>query len=57
MSRYVLSVDPGKATGVALLKLEDGEEPFIVYSGEAQPFEFAEMLDFFLAVLTEISTT
>jgi hypothetical protein len=44
MSRYVLSVDPGKATGVALLKLEDGEEPFIVYSGEAQPFEFAEIV-------------
>jgi hypothetical protein len=41
MSKYVLSVDPGKATGIALLSFEKGQEPEILYSGEAQPNEFA----------------
>lgn len=41
MSKYVLSVDPGKATGVALVSFEKGSEPEIIYSGEVQPDEFA----------------
>lgn len=43
MTKYILSVDPGKATGVALLKLKSKDSsPEIIYSGEVQPEEFAE---------------
>jgi hypothetical protein len=38
--RYVLSIDPGKATGVVLMSLED-ENPVKVLSNELQPEEFA----------------
>lgn len=44
LNKYVLSVDPGKATGVALLSLKTDEEPKILYSGEVQPDEFAECI-------------
>lgn len=40
----VLAVDPGKATGVALISWdkEAGEEPELNYSCEVQPEEFAQ---------------
>lgn len=40
----VLSVDPGKATGVALLSWEpeSGQDPELNYSCEVQPEEFAD---------------
>jgi DNA-binding transcriptional regulator PaaX len=43
MTKYVLSVDPGKATGVVLMSL-DGETPVKVLSSELQPEEFAPYL-------------
>jgi hypothetical protein len=42
MSRYVLSVDPGKASGIALFKKEDGKDPELVWSGEYQQDEYAQ---------------
>lgn len=45
--KYVLSVDPGKASGIALLKL-DGDLPERVLSVEAQPDEFANHIEMLL---------
>lgn len=53
MNKYVLSVDPGKATGVALLHLAKDEEPKIIFSGEAQPEEFAGVIRNILKDFTE----
>ena len=39
--RYVLAVDPGKATGMALFSLESGQEPVLIWSGEFQQEEYA----------------
>jgi hypothetical protein len=39
--RYVLAVDPGKATGMALFSLESGQEPVLIWSGEFQQDEYA----------------
>lgn len=44
MTKYVLSVDPGKATGVAFFSIESGEEPKIIHSSEPQPEQFAETI-------------
>ena len=40
--KYILSVDPGKASGIALLSLALGEEPKIIMSGEYQMREYAK---------------
>lgn len=52
--RYVLSVDPGKATGIALFSLESGSEPVLEWSGEFQQDEYAAPIRVVLAD-TEIS--
>lgn len=39
--KHVLSVDPGKATGMALFSFETGQEPILVWSGEFQQHEYA----------------
>jgi hypothetical protein len=41
MSKLVLSVDPGKASGIALFAYIDGSEPEIIWSGEYQQEEYA----------------
>ena len=41
MTRYVISVDPGKATGVSYFKHVVGKEPELLDSAEVQPDEFA----------------
>jgi hypothetical protein len=53
MNKYVLSVDPGKATGIALLYLAKDEDPKIIFSGEAQPEEFAGVVRNILEDFTE----
>ena len=40
--KYVLSVDPGKATGMALFSYSTGQEPTLVWAGEYQQEEYAE---------------
>ena len=40
--KYVLSVDPGKATGMALFSYSTGQEPMLVWAGEYQQEEYAE---------------
>jgi hypothetical protein len=40
--KYVLSVDPGKAPGMALFSLQTGQEPVLEWSGEFQQHEYAE---------------
>lgn len=42
MSKLVLSVDPGKASGIALFSIEDGENPKLLWSGEYQQDEYAK---------------
>jgi hypothetical protein len=44
MPRYIISVDPGKATGVAYFKHEVGSDPEILHSSEVQADEFAPWL-------------
>lgn len=39
--KYVLAVDPGKATGMAFFTMEKGQEPVMVWSGEFQQDEYA----------------
>lgn len=40
--KWVLSVDPGKATGMALFFLETGHDPVLLWSGEFQQEEYAK---------------
>jgi hypothetical protein len=40
--KYILSIDPGKATGMALFSLEQGQEPAMLWSGEYQQDEYAK---------------
>ena len=44
MTKIIISVDPGKATGFAVLKWVDGQEPEIVITAEPQPDEFANLV-------------
>jgi len=40
--KYVLAVDPGKATGMAFFTREPGQDPVLVWSGEYQQQEYAK---------------
>ena len=40
--KRILAIDPGKATGMALFSLEQGQEPVLVWSGEYQQDEYAK---------------
>lgn len=40
MTRFILSVDPGKATGVCLFSIEDGQDPALVWSRECDYRDF-----------------
>ena len=40
--KYVLSVDPGKATGMALFSIENASEPVLEWSIEVQQHEYAK---------------
>ena len=40
--RWILSIDPGKATGMALFFAETGQEPVMLWSGEFQQEEYAK---------------
>lgn len=44
MTHYVLAVDPGKATGLALFSREEAAEPVLEWSKEVQAEEFAEVV-------------
>ena len=41
MSKFVLAVDPGKASGIAFFVKEDGKDPELLWSGEYQQEEYA----------------
>ena len=40
--KMILSVDPGKATGMTLFSIERGEEPVLIWAGEYQQEEYAK---------------
>lgn len=42
MSKFVLAVDPGKASGIAFFLKEDGKDPELLWSGEYQQDEYAK---------------
>lgn len=44
MTDYVLAVDPGKATGVALFSYQTGSEPVLEWSKEVEADEFAKVI-------------
>lgn len=44
MTRYVLAVDPGKATGIAFFSIEAGEDPILLGSWEVQFETFAVVI-------------
>lgn len=52
-TKFVLSIDPGKATGVTLLSRTGSDEPVLVKSCETQPEQFAENVRNILDDLTE----
>jgi len=52
--RYILSVDPGKATGMALFSLEQGQEPVMLWSGEYQQDEYAKPIRETLSLYPEV---
>ncbi len=41
IAKIILSVDPGKASGIALFEFERGDEPKLIWSGEYQMREYA----------------
>ena len=41
-NRIILSVDPGKASGICLFKHYDGEEPEMLWGGEYLQHQYAE---------------
>lgn len=41
MTRLILAVDPGKASGIALFEHESGKEPVLVWAVEVQQHEYA----------------
>lgn len=43
-SKFILAVDPGKATGVVFFRWDDGAEPVLIQSNETQPHEFAPVI-------------
>lgn len=43
-TKYVLSVDPGKATGMALFSFKTPSEPVLEWSVEVQQNEYAEVI-------------
>lgn len=49
-TKYVLSVDPGKATGMALFSFTTGEDPILLWSGELQQDEYAKPIRQYLAL-------
>ena len=42
MPKFVLAIDPGKATGIAMFDYQEGEEPVLMWSGEYQQNEYAK---------------
>lgn len=48
MPRYVLAIDPGKVTGIALFSREGAQEPVLEWSGEVEQEDFAEVIRGFL---------
>jgi hypothetical protein len=42
MSRLILAVDPGKASGVCFFRWDEGSEPEMLWSGEYQQHEYAD---------------
>lgn len=49
MSKYILSLDPGKITGVALLRVEPGLDPVLERSLELEQHEVAKIVREILA--------
>ena len=52
--RHILSVDPGKATGMALFSIEQGQEPVMLWSGEFQQEEYAKPIRQTLSVFPDV---
>ena len=42
MTRYVLAIDPGKTTGMALFSIKNGDDPELLWSGEEEFVGFAD---------------
>jgi hypothetical protein len=56
-SRLILAVDPGKASGICLFSWEDGKEPEMLWSIEAQQNEYAKPIRdaFYLSQMTGVT--
>jgi hypothetical protein len=42
MTRHILAVDPGKASGICYFTVEEGQDPELLWSGEYQQHEYAD---------------
>ena len=49
-TKWVLAVDPGKATGMALFSYEAGTDPILLWSGELQQEEYAKPIRQYLSL-------
>jgi hypothetical protein len=54
-TKWVLAVDPGKATGMALFSYETGGEPQLLWSGEFQQDEYAKPIRQYLSLYADQS--
>lgn len=57
--RHIISVDPGKATGVCLVEWSGSQDdvPNVVMSGEVQPEEFAKWFETALSIAMSLNQT
>lgn len=53
-TKYLLSVDPGKATGVAFFEWALGSEPRLIKTAEVKPHEFANFVRYAIDVCLEL---
>lgn len=44
MTRHILAVDPGKATGLSFFSIDHGEDPVLMYSWEVQFETYAPII-------------
>lgn len=54
MTRYVLAIDPGKTTGMALFSMSNGKEPELLWSGEEEFVAFVDKTRMIFMQYTEL---
>lgn len=53
--RFILAVDPGKASGICMFSYESGGEPELLWSGEYQQHEYASPIRMAFSYASELN--